>query len=177
MFHKINFVEWFNGKIPALYCLNLIIFIALSSSAWFVQADIANNLSSEIEGPKVSQPNIFPESESAWSVQADITNNLRAEIEVPNISQPNTEEQNQQCRIVFFRILRPIDDRLMIGFPIGENIYSPLKVQPIISLNSESLIGMPLYSNSYWAMPLLDEEKQQQRQEEEYFLLMNDFFE
>jgi hypothetical protein len=152
MRYQINFVKWFKGKIPFLYGLNIMIFMALSSSVLSVHADITNNLSAEREGSNVSQPNIFPESE--WPVSTDITNNLRAEIEIPNISQPNTEEQNQQCRIVFFHIVKQIDDRLMIGFPLGGNIDSPLKLQPIISLGEDSLIGMPLYSNSYWAMPL-----------------------
>jgi hypothetical protein len=120
-------------------------------------------------------------SSSTFLVQADIVNNLKAEIEEPNLSQPNissTDEQNySRCKKKFFHILEQIDDRLMIGISLGGEIYSPLKVQPIISLSLEPLIGMPLFSNSCWVIPLLDEETERQIQEEEYFLLMNNFFE
>jgi hypothetical protein len=112
-------------------------------------------------------------------VQAGVVNNLKAEFEAPNLSQPDISSDKQthlRDDIIFFHILEQIDDGLMIGISLGENIYSPFKIQPIISLGSDQLIGMPLFSNTFdcSVVPLLNEEQERQVREEEYFLLLNE---
>ncbi|MEK7990322.1 MAG: hypothetical protein VSS52_004895 [Thiotrichaceae bacterium] len=152
MFHQMNLlIKWFNGNVPFLCYLNIysiIVLIVLLPSAFLAQADVINNLNAEIEVLDLSQPNIS-----------------------------SIDEQNYlQNDIIFFRILEQIDDGLMIGILLGENIYTPLIIQPIISFDSNQLIGMPLFSNTCWAIPLLNEEKQH-IWEEEYLLFMNHFYE
>jgi len=157
MFYKMNLlIKWFNGNVPFLCYINIypiIILIILSSSGFLVQADVVNNLKAENEEPNLSQPNI------------------------------SSTDEYLRCEMIFFYILEQVDDGLMIGIPLGEDIYSPLKIQPIISLGSDQLIGMPLFSNNTFdcsVVPLLNEEKERQErqvQEEEYFLLMNNFYE